>query len=161
MSTQRVIAHRGLSSRAPENTMSAFRAAVEAGIKWIETDVDIIGDGTAVLIHDSSLDRTTNCRGRYNELTASDLPAIDAGRWFSPQFIGEPLPRLADLVDFMNESGVNANIEIKSNEEGARSSLQLRDSVIAELERLEPGRQVIVSSFNHCLLYTSPSPRDS
>ena len=96
--------------------MSAFRAAVEAGIKWIETDVDIIGDGTAVLIHDSSLDRTTNCRGRDNELTASDLPAIDAGRWFSPQFIGEPLPRLADLVDFMNESGVNANIEIKSNE---------------------------------------------
>ncbi len=152
MSTQRVIAHRGLSSRAPENTMSAFRAAVEAGIKWIETDVDIIGDGTAVLIHDSSLDRTTNCRGRYNELTASDLPAIDAGRWFSPQFIEEPLPRLADLIDFMNETGVNANIEIKSNEEGARSSLQLRDSVIAELERLKPGRQVIVSSFNHVLL---------
>lgn len=88
MSTQRVIAHRGLSSRAPENTMSAFRAAVEAGIKWIETDVDIIGDGTAVLIHDSSLDRTTNCRGRYNELTPRIYLPLTLADGFRPSSSG-------------------------------------------------------------------------
>lgn len=152
MSKRQLIAHRGLSSRAPENTMAAFRAAVDAGFDWIETDVDILGDGTPVLIHDTSLERTTNRRGRYYDLTVEDLDGIDAGGWFSPQFAGEPLPRLADLIDFMNETGLNANIELKSNEEGARRSLQLRDSVLAELERLHPGRQVIVSSFNHVLL---------
>lgn len=152
MFTRQLIAHRGLSSRAPENTMAAYRAALDAGFDWIETDVDILGDGTPVLIHDTSLERTTNRTGRYYDLSVEDLDGIDAGGWYSPSFAGEPLPRLADLIDLMNETGLNANIELKSNEQGAQRSLQLRDAVAAELERLDPARQVIVSSFNHVLL---------
>lgn len=152
MNTRRLIAHRGLSSRAPENTLAAFRLALDEGFDWIETDVDILGDGTPVLIHDTSLERTTNRCGRYYDLSVGELEGIDAGGWFAPEFCGEPLPTLANLVDLMNETGLNANVEIKSNEEGAARTMQLIEAVAAELERLKPGREVIVSSFNHVLL---------
>ncbi|MDU5541227.1 glycerophosphoryl diester phosphodiesterase [Varibaculum cambriense] len=147
----RVFAHRGLNTLAPENTMSAFKKVVEHGLNWIETDVDILGDGTAIICHDTTLDRTTNKTGGYYELTVKDLPSIDAGSWFSPEFAGEPLPTLHQLVDFMNETGLNANIEIKSNEAGATMTRQLIKAVISELKRLD-GPEVIVSCFNHVLL---------
>lgn len=153
MKTCRLLAHRGLSSRAPENTFAAFQETLDRGLTWIETDVDILGDGTPILIHDSTLDRTTNRSGSYYDLTANDLAAIDAGSWFSREFAGERIPTLAQLVDFMNRTGLNANIEIKSNEQGNAQTLTLIDNVIAEIERLRPGCQVIVSSFNHLLLY--------
>ena len=112
-----------------------------------------------IICHDSTLDRTTNRTGRYDDLTAADLAGIDAGGWFSPRFVGEPLPTLSDLIDLMNDAGLNANIEIKPNETGKEATLRLIDGVIAQLERLRPDVKVIVSSFS-CLLYTSPSPRD-
>ncbi|KGF01649.1 glycerophosphoryl diester phosphodiesterase [Actinomyces sp. S4-C9] len=146
-----IFAHRGASAIAPENTMAAFKKAVEAGATWIETDVDVLKDGTPILIHDSSLDRTTNRSGSYYDLTVSDLDDIDAGSWFSPEFAGERIPTLAQLVAVMNETGLNANIEIKSNEAGAQMSLQLVDAILKELEALD-GPQVIISSFNHVLL---------
>lgn len=152
MFNKEVIAHRGLNTLAPENTMAAFRLAAENGIKWFETDVDVLGDGTVIVCHDTTLDRTTNKSGGYYELTKADLADIDAGSWFSPDYAGEKLPTLHDLVDFMNETGMNANIEIKSNEAGKAMTLTLIDNVITELERLQPGREVLISSFNHVLL---------
>lgn len=147
-----VFSHRGLNRVAPENTMSAFRAAAAAGAQWIETDVDILGDGTPIIIHDSRLDRTTNQSGSYYDLSINDLDRIDAGSWFSPEFSGERLPLLRDVVDLMNETGLNANIEIKSNEGGKAMTLELVDRVVAELERLKPGRHVIISSFSLLIL---------
>lgn len=152
MTNCQLIAHRGLNTLAPENTFAAFHAAIENGINWIETDVDILGDGTPIIIHDSLLDRTTNHSGSYYDLSLTDLRSIDAGSWFAPEFIGEPLPTLHELINFMNRYQLNANIEIKSNEQGKRQTLQLIDAVIAELERLHPARQVIISSFNPVLL---------
>ena len=148
-----IFGHRGLSSLAPENTMAAFRCAVDHQVTWVEADVDVIADGTVIICHDSTLDRTTNRTGRYDDLTAADLAGIDAGGWFSPRFVGEPLPALSDLIDLMNDSGLNANIEIKPNETGKEATLRLIDGVITQLERLRPGAQVIVSSFNHVLLH--------
>lgn len=148
---QIVFAHRGLNTLAPENTMAAFREVVKHGIKWIETDVDILGDGTAIICHDTTLDRTTNRSGGYYDLQLSDLENIDAGSWFSADFAGERIPTLRELVDYMNETGLNANIEIKSNENGAAMTRQLIDSVLTELERLR-GPEVIISCFNHVLL---------
>ncbi|WP_315582764.1 glycerophosphoryl diester phosphodiesterase [Actinomyces viscosus] len=148
-----VIGHRGLSSLAPENTMAAFRAAVDHRVAWVEADVDVIADGTVIVCHDSTLDRTTNRTGRYDDLTVADLPGIDAGSWFSPRFNGEPLPTLGSLIDLMNETGLNANIEIQPNGTGREATLRLIDGVAAQLERLRPGAEVIVSSFSHVLLY--------
>ncbi|WP_235001751.1 glycerophosphoryl diester phosphodiesterase [Arcanobacterium ihumii] len=153
MLEREVIAHRGLNALAPENTLSAFKLVAEHGIKWLETDVDILGDGTPVVIHDTLLDRTTNRSGYFYDLTEDDLPKIDAGSWFSKEYAGEPMPTLRQLVDLMNETGLNANIELKSNERGKEASLKLIENTLAELDRLDPEREVIVSSFNHLLLH--------
>lgn len=150
---QRMYAHRGLKSIAPENTLAAFRLMADHGVTWFETDVDILGDGTPVVLHDTLLDRTTNRRGSMYKLRAADLDGIDAGSWFSPEFAGEPLPRLSQLIDLMNELKLNGNIELKSNEQGKLASIQQIEGVIEELKRLDPEREVIISSFNHVLLY--------
>jgi len=148
-----IFGHRGLSSLAPENTMAAFRCAVDHRVGWVEADVDVIADGTVIICHDSTLDRTTNRTGRYDDLTVADLGGIDAGGWFSPRFVGEPLPALRDLIDLMNDTGLNANIEIKPNETGKEATLRLIEGVIAQLKRLRPDAKVIVSSFSHLLLH--------
>ena len=147
-----VFAHRGLSSRAPENTFAAFALAANSGVTWIETDVDILADGTPILIHDTTLDRTTNHSGSLYELTAEDLPHIDAGSWFSPEFSGEKIPTLREFIEFLNERGMNANIEIKQNEQGAARTQQLVEAVASELAHLDPERQVVISSFSQPLL---------
>lgn len=148
----RIFAHRGLSAIAPENTLAAIVPCAKHGVTWFETDVDIIGDGTPVLLHDTSLDRTTNRSGSMYNLTKADLETVDAGAWFGKEFAGERIPTLAQLVDAMNEHQLNVNLEIKSNEQGAERTYQLIDAIIAELARLDDDREVLVSSFNHLLL---------
>ncbi|VEG27770.1 glycerophosphodiester phosphodiesterase family protein [Actinomyces howellii] len=147
-----VLAHRGLPSRAPENTMASFLAAADAGATWIETDVDLLGDGTAVLIHDTALDRTTDRSGSIYALEAADLATIDAGSWFDPRFAGERLPLLDTFIDLLSERGLHANIELKPNEQGAARSLLLVDTVARALDALDPACQVLVSSFSQPLL---------
>lgn len=151
-SEQIVFAHRGLNRLAPENTMSAFRLAHQRGVKWLETDIDVLADGTVIICHDTSLDRTTNRAGGYYDLRVEDLAGIDTGRWFSPEFAGEPLPTLKDLVQFLNASEMNCNIELKANEAGAEMSMLLLDQLLAGLEELNSEREVIISSFSHVLL---------
>ena len=147
-----IFAHRGMPRVAPENTMASFRLAHEAGARWIETDVDILADDTPILIHDTDLDRTTNRSGQFYPLTAAALPSIDAGSWFGPEYAGEPLPRLSDLIAFANETGMNLNIELKANEQGAERTRRQIDAVLAELDSLQPDSEVIISSFSHPLL---------
>jgi len=147
-----VFAHRGLPTRAPENTLAAFEATVQAGGLWIETDVDIIADGTPIIIHDSTLDRTTNRKGSFYPLQQADLASIDAGSWFDRKFVGERIPTLHQLIDFINEYQLNLNLEIKQNEQGANQTIQLINAVIKELARLSPQCQVIVSSFSQPIL---------
>lgn len=150
---RRVYAHRGLSALAPENTLTAVRSAAEHGVAWVEVDVDVLSDGTVIVLHDSTLDRTTNRSGRYDDLVAADLAGIDAGSWFSPEFAGEPLPTLPELLEVVAATGLGVNLELKSNEAGGRRSLMLVDRVAAALGGLGPGARVLVSSFNHLLLH--------
>ncbi len=147
-----IFAHRGLCQQAPENTMSAFRLAHEAGCRWIELDVDILADGTPVILHDTTLDRTTNRSGSMYGIRREDLNEIDAGAWFSPEYAGERIPTLAEVVDFLNETGMNCNVELKANEAGAASSLALVNNTLRELERLGSDCEIILSSFSPLLL---------
>ena len=120
-----VFAHRGLPTRAPENTLAAFRLAHSVGARWLELDVDILADGTPIVLHDSTLDRTTNRSGSIYGLSSGDLSRVDAGAWFSPQYAGEPIPTLTEVVGLLNETGMHCNVELKSNEVGAAASLTL------------------------------------
>lgn len=150
---RRVYAHRGLSALAPENTLAAVRLAAERGAAWVEVDLDVLSDGTVIVLHDSTLDRTTNRSGRYDGLTAEDLVGIDAGSWFSPDFAGEPLPTLPQLLEVAAAAGLGLNLELKSNEAGGRRSLLLVERVAAALEAQGTVERVLVSSFNHLLLH--------
>lgn len=147
-----LFAHRGLNHRAPENTIPAFQLAADAGAKWIETDVDILKDGTAIVIHDSTLDRTTDHSGAFYDLAVDDLDAIDAGGWFGPEYNGTRIPTLKELVGFLNRNNLNANVELKQHETGKEGTLRMIDSVIAELGELHEDREVIVSSFSPLVL---------
>ncbi|MDN5963795.1 MAG: glycerophosphoryl diester phosphodiesterase [Actinomyces sp.] len=147
-----VFAHRGLNRVAPENTLAAFRRAAGSGVRWIETDIDILADGTPVVIHDTLVDRTTDHSGSIYELTVEDLPSISNGAWFSEEFAAERIPTLSELVGLANEVGLDMNIELKTNQQGKERSLLLIDGLIEALQDLSSEREVLISSFSPLLL---------
>ncbi|WP_298804440.1 glycerophosphodiester phosphodiesterase [uncultured Pseudokineococcus sp.] len=95
-----VVAHRGSSSTAPENTLAAFEAARRAGAPWVETDLRRTRDGVAVVLHDPRMERTTDGAGDLAGLTAAEVAALDAGSWFAPGFGGARVPLLDELLDW-------------------------------------------------------------
>lgn len=109
-----VIAHRGASGLAPENTMVAFSKAKSLGAKWVEFDVLMARCGEVVVIHDDTLDRTTNGSGRVEDFSYQELKKLDAGSWFHPDFSQEKIPTLREVIDFLNQNQINANIELKT-----------------------------------------------
>ena len=94
-----VVAHRGASADAPENTLAAFRLAIEQGAKIVECDVHLSADGVPVAIHDERVDRTTNGTGAVSDLTLSELGALDAGGWHDARFAGERIPTLDETLE--------------------------------------------------------------
>lgn len=108
-----IVAHRGFSYIAPENTLSAIRAAVKAGSTGCEFDVYRSKDGTVVLMHDKTVDRTTNGRGEVTELTLAELSKLDAGSWKDAKYKGEPVPTLEQALAELKDSGCMPVIEIK------------------------------------------------
>ncbi len=92
------IAHRGASSVAPENTIVAFRKAIELRANALECDVHLTKDGYLVLLHDDQVNRTTNGSGSVNEMNLAEVKALDAGSWFGKEFAGERIPTLEELI---------------------------------------------------------------
>jgi glycerophosphoryl diester phosphodiesterase len=109
----RLIAHRGASAVAPENTIAAFEAAKRLGASWVEFDAMLCADGTPVVIHDETLRRTTGTDGWVAETSLADMQRLDAGRWFSEEFAGARIPTLADALEALGRLGLGANVEIK------------------------------------------------
>ena len=107
------IAHRGAGKLAPENTLAAFRLGAEYGYRMFECDAKLSRDDEVFLLHDATLERTTNGAGIGGELNWHALSQLDAGGWHSRQYAGEPLPRLEALARFCMASGHLLNIEIK------------------------------------------------
>lgn len=119
----RVIAHRGYCAIAPENTLPSFELALEAGARLVELDYHLSRDGVPVVIHDPTLDRTTDARKRWHkkgitvsDRTASEIQSLDAGSWFAPKFAGVRVPLLAEALEFIVERGGTPVIEHKSGE---------------------------------------------
>jgi glycerophosphoryl diester phosphodiesterase len=108
-----VVAHRGASAYAPENTMAAFMQAAQLGAKWLEFDVMLAACGTPIVFHDEILDRTTNGHGAVHSYPYTVLQTLDAGSWFQPQFTGERIPTCQQVLDFLYDTGMHANIELK------------------------------------------------
>jgi glycerophosphoryl diester phosphodiesterase len=143
------MAHRGARRGAPENTMAAFRLAAEMGADGLELDAQLCKDGEAVVIHDFTVDRTTDGRGRVKDFTLAELQALDAGGWYAAQFAGQRVPTLAQVLHELGPR-LTLNIELKT--------VTLRsDGLEAEVVRLveDTGMvsQVIVSSYNPVALW--------
>ena len=149
--TEEVQAHRGASAVAPENTIAAFRAARDQGATWVELDVALLADGTPVVIHDVTLDRTTSGQGSLGNIGAADLLNLDAGAWFGSQFRGEKLSTLPEILTALGELGLNANVEIKQHAHH-KSLEQLTETVQQCLRDRPPSVRVMISSFDaECL----------
>ncbi len=147
---KKVIAHRGMSTLAPENTLSALKLCKEHGISWVEFDVSSLGDGTLVVVHDDTLDRCSNKSGSLSDITVADLADIDVGFWFSDSYQGEKLPTLKEVIALLNEYNINANVEIKADNLDKATCESFLKKITEEISLLKS--DVIVSSFNHLLL---------
>lgn len=108
-----LIAHRGFSAVAPENTLSAFSAACRTAAHGIEFDLHLSADGTPVVIHDARLNRTTNGWGRVRRKPLARLKRLDAGSWFDRQFAGEPIPTLEEVLALLAPSSLQIYPEVK------------------------------------------------
>lgn len=108
-----VIAHRGASGHAPENTLAAFRRALTCGATFIETDVHLSRDAHFVAIHDETLERTTNGQGLVHEHSLAELRRLDAGSWFGSEFAGERIPTLDEIFEFSRQNDVVFYLELK------------------------------------------------
>ena len=109
------IGHRGARGHAPENTMAGMRKAVELGARWVEFDVKLTVDDKLVLMHDATVERTTDGQGPVAGMTLEDLRKLDAGRWFSPEFAGERAPSMDEVMAFLSSRGIGANVEVKAS----------------------------------------------
>lgn len=139
-----VVAHRGNSSLAPQNTLAAFEAAWRAGADSIEIDIQVTSDGDAAVIHDATLDATTDATGPVAERTAVELGTLDAGAWFAPAFAGQRIPLLADVLAFLHDrDGIELLLEVK--DAWAREPLA---RALAAVEASGVADRVVVQSFS-------------
>ena len=142
------IAHRGLSARFPENTLAAFEGAIDAGARMIELDVTLSRDRKLVVIHDETVDRTTNGSGAVKALTMQTLDRLDAGSWFDPRFNTQRLPTLAQVLDLV-KGRLWVNIEIKPEAFDPHDSADaVERQVLALVHEKKMLDDVLVSSFD-------------
>jgi len=144
-----VVAHRGSSGLAPENTMAAIRRGVEAGADMVEIDVQSTADNQVIVFHDSVLGRTTNGSGRVDRWTLDSIQKLDAGSWKGAEFAGERVPLLREAIDYLLGRAY-VNIELKHREDDPSDHL-LR-MVLEEIAGAGMEGYTLLSSFDHRLL---------
>ena len=141
-----IFAHRGSKGTHPENTLEAFKEAVRLGVDGIELDVHLTKDGELAIIHDETVDRTTNGTGYVRDMTMAELKKLDAGSWFSEEFYQSVIPTLAEVLSLLKDTDIKLNVEIKSDiipYEG------IEEKVLQTLESYSYKNNAIISSFNH------------
>lgn len=138
-----ISAHRGYSKKYPENTLLAFEKALELDIDGLELDVQLSSDGVPVLMHDLTLDRTTDGEGNVSDYTLAELKALDAGSWKSKKFKGEKIPTLEELlIDTKGYPGLLLNVEIK------QYTHETVDKAVALLDRYGMDDRFVLSCFD-------------
>ncbi len=143
-----IVAHRGASGTAPENTMAAFRKAVIAGSDMIELDVRLTKDFHIVVHHDRNVKRTTGGKGNIWDLTLQQLRMLDTGSWFDPKFHRERIPTLREVMEFLLPTNVNLNIEVKTDGD-PRTRTRFEECVILIIMEKRFEERALVSSFDH------------
>ena len=143
-----VIGHRGASAYYPENTMSAFKAAYDMGAEMIELDILLSKDGIPVVIHDETLDRTTNGTGFVADYTLKELRKLDAGHWFGQEHSGEQIPTLEEVIEFA-KGKIALNIEIKTEAVTDELSGGIEEKALNLVKKHGIEEYVLFSSFDY------------
>ncbi len=139
-----IVGHRGAAGHAPENTMASFRKAIELGADWIELDVHLSKDGQLMVMHDPTVDRTTNGTGAIGNMTYDEIRQLDAGSWFGDSFAGEKVPALADVIREVN-GRAKLLIELKWPDDGRYENLGAM--VADEIHKYGADSWCIIQSF--------------
>ncbi|RED66367.1 glycerophosphodiester phosphodiesterase family protein [Cohnella lupini] len=140
-----VAGHRGYKSEYPENTILAFEKALELGVDMIEFDLRLSKDGFVVIIHDETVNRTTNGTGEVSSFSLAELKQLDAGGWFNERFAGLPIPTLEELCELLERyPHVLLNVEIKPS----IHSEEVADKAVALLETKELLDRCVFTSFD-------------
>ncbi|MBM3504646.1 MAG: glycerophosphoryl diester phosphodiesterase [Alphaproteobacteria bacterium] len=142
-----VIGHRGASGHAPENTLVAIERAATLGARWVEVDAKLTADDVLILMHDDTLERTTNGRGAVAAIPYAEIIKLDAGSWFAPAFVGERIPTFAAFVATCQRLGLGANVEIKPCPGRSRATAVAVAEALRGLWSAGTGN-VLVSSFD-------------
>lgn len=148
-----VIAHRGYAARAPENTLSAFRLACAHHAAWIELDLQATRDGVPVVLHDTSLARTTALKARLAAVDYATVRTLDAGSWFSQEYSGEQVPRLVDVLSTVPRD-VTLDIEIKPSAGRGSTGRRLCRDVLDLIDTHDRSGSAIITSFSLSVLET-------
>lgn len=143
----RVIAHRGFSGRAPENTLVALEMAMDIKADMAEIDVGLTRDGHVVVLHDDTLDRTTDGKGLLSAATLEEVRQLDAGSWFAPEFAGEPVPTLGEVLDLVRGKML-LNIEVKTEAVTDTAAGGIVDKVLELVHDRDMLGQIVISSFD-------------
>jgi glycerophosphoryl diester phosphodiesterase len=142
----KIYANRGSSGTHPENTLAAFRAAAELPIAGVVINVQLSKDGKIVVIHDEKLERTTNGTGYVKDKTLAELKGLDCGAWFSPDWSGEEIPTLDEVLDVFEKTDHRLNIELQTD---IFPYDRLIEKVIALADKRGMAERLILSSLNH------------
>ena len=148
----KIVAHRGASGDAPENTLAAIRMAADHGATWIEIDVNISRDAVPVLFHDDGLSRCSNGDGLVIEHTLESLQSLDMGTWFSAEFAGERIATLDECLALALELKLGINLEIKPC---SGWELPTTDAIAELLNSKSTLPPIVISSFSHVAMLRS------
>ncbi|MFA1818872.1 glycerophosphodiester phosphodiesterase family protein [Virgibacillus oceani] len=135
-----VVAHRGVPSLAPENTMAGYELSYELGADLIETDIQATKDGHIVIMHDTTVNRTTDGTGNVSDLTLEEIKALDAGSYFGPEFEGEGVPTLIEFLEGFKDRDVVLLVELKD--------VGIEEQVLREIEEVGMEDHVVLQSFD-------------
>jgi len=138
-----IASHRGGGATAPENTLPAISAALAAGFDYVEVDVALTADRQPVLMHDTTVDRTTDGHGRLSSLTLAQVQRLDAGAWFHADYAGTAVPTFGEFLDVLAGTGQRAIVEFKGEWDAAAVQAAVAEVTARNLER-----RVAVSSFD-------------
>jgi len=142
-----LIGHRGYKKNYPENTTAAFQATIQMGVPMIELDINLSQDGELIVIHDATLERTTSGVGAVHDSSLQQLKQLDTGSWFHPQFTGQRLSTLKEILELTREQ-IAVNIEVKMAEDLLPDKIKLMATKLVNLvQSLSLESRVLISSF--------------
>ena len=143
----KLIGHRGAKNKAPENTFASIKEAARGGAEWVELDIQLTADNVPILLHDQTVNRTTNGCGKIASIPSNSLKLLDAGYWFDPKYSGETVPTLQETLDLCDKLKLGVNLEIKTYNDSAYNIVTQTLSVVNKFQQIFTDK-LLFSSFD-------------